>query len=43
MHTLKKLTETTETETLSSSSIHLKDRLSAKYGVYNSSAFVIHT
>ena len=33
MHTLKKTTETTETETLSSSLIHLKSRISMRYDI----------
>ena len=38
MHTLKKITETTETETLSSSLIHLKSSKSMRYDIFNRKA-----
>ncbi len=38
MHTLKKTTETTETETLSSSLIHLKSSKSMRYDIFNRKA-----
>ena len=43
MHTLKKITETTETETLSSSLIHLKSSKSMRYDIFNRKAPAMRT